>query len=166
LIQGVKPTARGHVLRAVLFLATIFAVSFFTRSVEIPAVEGSETSGLRDDNFLAGMLAILYLPAFILSLLALYHTLRKDPSQWKVRFARYFAYALTLAMHLLAFHFGQWNAVFNPVAILLDRSGNLSIILMISSGMALFSLVATLPVLYSFLYRGNSSKRPIPIRMN
>jgi hypothetical protein len=66
-----------------------------------------------------------------------------------------FAYGLTLLAHLLAFHLGEWNAVFNPIAILDDRSGYLSM-QVVSLGMALLSLGANLPILLSFLKTGSS----------
>jgi hypothetical protein len=136
-----------------LFIISLFIVSYFTRPGEIPVEEGPGSFELRSGNLIAGMLGMFFLPAFGVSLLALYHTLRKDPSRWTVRSARYLAYVLAGSAHLLAFHMGQWCAVFLPVAIPSDPYESLAI-RMISSGLGLFFLAATLPALFSFLKAG------------
>jgi hypothetical protein len=136
-----------------LVLISFFLISYFTRVREVLIEETDGSFDLRSGNLVAGTLEILFLPAFILSLFALYYAFRKDPSRGTVRSARYLAYILTLSAHLSAFHIGQWNSVFNPVAILADYSEDFTM-RVISSGIALFFLAATLPALFSFLYDG------------
>jgi hypothetical protein len=138
----------------VLLLIALFCISYFTRIPDVMVEEtGDGSIDLRSGNLIAGGLVLLFLPVFILSLMALYYARRKDPSRWTVRFAWHLAYVLTLSTHLLAYHIGQWSAVFNPAAILADNTEDPTM-RVVSCGIALFFLAATLPALISFLSGG------------
>lgn len=144
--------APQYILKPFLLLVFISS-SYFTRSRETQVEEGPGSFESGSGDLLAGALLMLFIPFFIASLLAYLHAFRGDASRWTVRWARHLSYVLALSAHILAVHLGEWNAVFNPVAILLNQSESLTI-RVICSALSLFFLAATLPGLLAFLDAG------------